>query len=108
MVTCGNHSFYSSGALLDLPQPDFSMPFNVITLTCTLVAFFVGTAINVLIRKSEWKGEGGKHTNDSDSDKKKTADATLLSKVKQRLQSLSKTVMRRWRTDKSTTKLKEQ
>jgi Gpi16 subunit, GPI transamidase component len=106
MVTCDNHSFYSSGALLDLPQPDFSMPFNVITLTCTLVAFFVGTAINVLIRKSDWKGEGGRHTNDGD--KKKDSDGTLLNKVKQRLQGLSKAVMQRWRTDKSTTKLKEQ
>lgn len=51
----GNESFqrYSSEALLiDLPTPDFSMPFNVITLSSTLLAFFFGTMINILVKKS--------------------------------------------------------
>ena len=34
-----------------LPLPDFSMPYNVITLTSTAVAFFLGTMLNVLVRK---------------------------------------------------------
>ncbi|CAN0000928.1 unnamed protein product [Scytosiphon promiscuus] len=58
---------YGEAALLDTPQPDFSMPFNVITFTSTVITFFLGTAINLLVRKSASKrrkkktktGEGG-------------------------------------------------
>jgi len=39
------------GVLIDVPTPDFSMPFNVITLTCTLVAFFFGSMMGVVVRK---------------------------------------------------------
>jgi hypothetical protein len=46
---------YGTGPLLDPPLPDFSMPFNVITLSCTAIAFFIGTLANMLIRKSDWK-----------------------------------------------------
>ncbi|KAG5191776.1 Gpi16 subunit, GPI transamidase component-domain-containing protein [Tribonema minus] len=59
LVTCGGRHYSGAAALVDLPYPDFSMPFNVVTLTCTLVAFFAGTALNVLVRKSEWRGGGG-------------------------------------------------
>ncbi len=30
------------------PTPDFSMPYNVITLTCTVMALFFGPAFNLL------------------------------------------------------------
>eukprot|EP00903_Cladosiphon_okamuranus_P018262 g16799.t1 len=43
---------YGEATLLDTPQPDFSMPFNVITFTSTVITFFLGTAINLLVRKS--------------------------------------------------------
>lgn len=43
---------YGEAGLLDTPQPDFSMPFNVITFTSTVITFFLGTAINLLVRKS--------------------------------------------------------
>ena len=39
------------GLLIDVPTPDFSMPFNVITLTCTVVAFFYGSMMGVVVRK---------------------------------------------------------
>lgn len=41
------------GVLVDVPTPDFSMPFNVITLTCTLLAFFYGSMMSVLVRKGK-------------------------------------------------------
>lgn len=42
---------YGEAGLMDTPQPDFSMPFNVITFTSTIITFFLGTAINLLVRK---------------------------------------------------------
>jgi phosphatidylinositol glycan class T len=37
--------------LLDLATPDFSMPYNVIIMTCTLVALMFGSVFNMLTRK---------------------------------------------------------
>jgi GPI-anchor transamidase subunit T len=37
--------------LLDLATPDFSMPYNVIIMTCTLVALMFGSVFNMLIRE---------------------------------------------------------
>ncbi|GAA6038309.1 hypothetical protein JCM8097_003937 [Rhodosporidiobolus ruineniae] len=37
--------------LLSLPLPDFSMPYNVIILTSTVVALFFGSVVNGLIRR---------------------------------------------------------
>lgn len=48
---------YGEAGLLDTPQPDFSMPFNVITFTSTVITFFLGTAINLLVRKSARRGK---------------------------------------------------
>lgn len=33
---------YTSNVLVDLPTPDFSMPYNVIIMTSTLLALFFG------------------------------------------------------------------
>lgn len=33
---------YADSVLLQSPMPDFSMPYNVITLTCTVLALFFG------------------------------------------------------------------
>lgn len=33
-----------------MPMPDFSMPYNVITLTCTIIALFFGSVFNTTIR----------------------------------------------------------
>jgi phosphatidylinositol glycan class T len=42
---------FTEPLLVPLPTPDFSMPYNVITLTSTVVAFFVGKMLNTLLRK---------------------------------------------------------
>jgi len=40
----------SNPLLIPMPTPDFSMPYNVITLTCTLLALFFGSIFNTSIR----------------------------------------------------------
>ena len=42
---------YTEGLLLSLPTPDFSMPYNVITLTGFIFALFFGAIFNVLVRR---------------------------------------------------------
>ncbi|KAF8959181.1 Gpi16 subunit GPI transamidase component [Flammula alnicola] len=42
---------YTSALLVDLATPDFSMPYNVIIFTCTLIAGIFGTIFNLLTRK---------------------------------------------------------
>ncbi|KAI9105570.1 GPI transamidase component PIG-T [Phlyctochytrium arcticum] len=44
---------YTETLLVALPTPDFSMPYNVITLTCTLLALFFGSMFNLLTRRFE-------------------------------------------------------
>ncbi|TPX49310.1 hypothetical protein SeLEV6574_g01564 [Synchytrium endobioticum] len=41
---------YTEPILVSLPTPDFSMPYNVITMTCTLLALFFGSTFNMLTR----------------------------------------------------------
>jgi GPI-anchor transamidase subunit T len=42
---------YTPALLVDLATPDFSMPYNVIIFTCSLVAFIFGSIFNLLTRK---------------------------------------------------------
>ncbi|KAF9585323.1 hypothetical protein BGW38_002888 [Lunasporangiospora selenospora] len=44
---------YTETLLLSLPTPDFSMPYNVITLTCTVISLFFGTIFNMMTRSLE-------------------------------------------------------
>jgi phosphatidylinositol glycan class T len=46
---------YSEGLLVMLPLPDFSMPYNVVTLSSTAMAFFFGTTVNILTRRRNIK-----------------------------------------------------
>ncbi len=46
-----NVRIYTEGLLVSLPTPDFSMPYNVITLTGTIFALFFGSVLNVLTRR---------------------------------------------------------
>jgi hypothetical protein len=47
-------TFYSeSPLLLSLPFPDFSMPFNVIAFSSTIIAFFFGSMFNTLYSSDE-------------------------------------------------------
>ena len=51
---------YTQSALVPLPLPDFSMPYNVITLSSTVIVFFVGTMLNTLLRRDDRKKPGQK------------------------------------------------
>jgi phosphatidylinositol glycan class T len=43
---------YSPDLLVPLAVPDFSMPYNVICLTSTVLAVYVGSTLNALLRRS--------------------------------------------------------
>lgn len=47
----GAERMYTPTLLVGLATPDFSMPYNVIIFTCTLVAFMFGSVFNLLTRK---------------------------------------------------------
>ena len=42
---------YTPVLLVDLATPDFSMPYNVIIMSCTLIALVFGSVFNLLTRK---------------------------------------------------------
>ncbi|KAH0586611.1 GPI transamidase component PIG-T [Termitomyces sp. J132] len=46
-----NRRLYTPTLLVDLATPDFSMPYNVIIFTCSLIAFLFGSVFNLLTRK---------------------------------------------------------
>lgn len=53
VVDFAQGSFLSSKTVLLLPPlPDLSMPFNVLSLSCTLYAFIIGSTMSLLIRKA--------------------------------------------------------
>eukprot|EP00899_Mesostigma_viride_P012049 jgi/Mesvir1/20845/Mv07936-RA.3 len=47
----GLTQLYSEGTLVHLATPDFSMPYNVITLTSTVLALLLGSLLNILLRR---------------------------------------------------------
>ncbi|KAK7991468.1 GPI transamidase component [Apiospora saccharicola] len=44
--------------LLNLPTPDFSMPYNVIIFTSTCIALAFGGLYNILVRRFVGRNEG--------------------------------------------------
>lgn len=55
----------TTSLLLPLPTPDFSMPYNVIILTSTVMALGFGSVFNILVRRfvgahevAAWQGGG--------------------------------------------------
>lgn len=44
---------YSEPSLLALPEADFSMPFNAVTVQSTILAFFLGSALAALVKRSQ-------------------------------------------------------
>ncbi|KAJ3389955.1 hypothetical protein HDU92_000765 [Lobulomyces angularis] len=52
IITFGKkeEKFYTNNLLINLPTPDFSMPYNVITLTCTVLAFLFAGIFNLMIK----------------------------------------------------------
>lgn len=55
VVWNASHTLYSPALLLLPPVPDMSMPFNIISLTCTLYVFVIGSIINTVVRRAEDK-----------------------------------------------------
>lgn len=51
-ATRSSEQVCTEGLLVVLSVPDFSMPYNVITLTCTLVALLFGSVMNALVARS--------------------------------------------------------
>ena len=44
------YQVHTDPILISLPTPDFSMPYNVITMTCTLLALYFGTMFNLVYK----------------------------------------------------------
>jgi phosphatidylinositol glycan class T len=51
VITIGNETIRTTSLLLPLPTPDFSMPYNVIILTSTVMALSFGFIFNLLVRR---------------------------------------------------------
>ncbi|EHL02829.1 putative GPI transamidase component PIG-T like protein [Glarea lozoyensis 74030] len=51
VITIGNIAIRTTSLLLPLPTPDFSMPYNVIILTSTVMALSFGFIFNLLVRR---------------------------------------------------------
>jgi Gpi16 subunit, GPI transamidase component len=77
---------YSNALLILAPLPDMSMPFNVISLTCTLYAFVIGSLLNLLIKKVSVQL---KAQLDPDKAKPQGLIALLKSKIKTRFSKRS-------------------
>ena len=52
----GSERVYVGGPLLTLPTPDFSMPFNVITMVCTALSLLSGSLLATLTKRPGWDG----------------------------------------------------
>ena len=50
----GGIRYYTKPLLVTLPTPDFSMPYNVIVMSCTVVGYMFANGFNLLVRKSVW------------------------------------------------------
>jgi hypothetical protein len=78
MVQCASNTIiYSSSMLVLLPVPNMSMPFNVLSLTCSLFAYLIGTVLIVLTKKGSEKILYKLHP-------EKKPSKSKLAKVKQR------------------------
>lgn len=73
-----NQVIYAESVLLVVPTPDFSMPYNVITLTCTVLALFYGSVFNILTRKLR---EGGARETGGGGASKGTPIQRLLARL---------------------------
>jgi hypothetical protein len=76
----GVHRVATEALLIDVPSPDFSMPFNVVTLSSTLLAFFLGTMINILVKKS-----GGDQKKGTEKDKQTSPKNGFLQRLREKL-----------------------
>lgn len=58
--------------LITISIPDSSMPFNIITLVSTVMAFLLGSMINALVRTN-----GSKETKDMNESERRDDDAVV-------------------------------
>ena len=49
---------YTGGLLIPLATPDFSMPYNVVTLTSTVIAMIFSSLFNTLLQREAGKPAG--------------------------------------------------
>ncbi|KAL3807740.1 hypothetical protein ACHAXA_008374 [Cyclostephanos tholiformis] len=81
-------TLFTPSLLLLPPVPDMSMPFNVISLSCTLWAFVLGSLLNILVRrgtesvKRELTGEKEKRMIDKLREKFKAKVTKLRKKLR--------------------------
>lgn len=75
---------YTEVLLVPLTTPDFSMPYNVITITCTVFALYFGSLLNALRRRV---AEEERHQRETAA--KKTGSFPLLSKLNAMLRGRS-------------------
>jgi hypothetical protein len=45
-------SYFSNSVVIVPPVPDMSMPFNVLSLSCSLYAYLIGTIVTLLVKRS--------------------------------------------------------
>eukprot|EP00797_Seminavis_robusta_P008509 Sro15_g011290.1 GPI transamidase component (204) ;mRNA; r:128196-128807 len=76
---------YSNSLLLLPPVPDMSMPFNVLSMSCSLYAFVVGSILNLLIRKGS---ERVQRTYDPSKVPPPGKLRQLVGKIKEKVQAL--------------------
>ena len=55
-----NQHVYTTGVLVPLPTPDFSMPYNVCCMTCTVLAIYLLGVVSVVFDKSEHDASSSK------------------------------------------------
>ena len=72
---------YTEALLVNLPTPDFSMPYNVICLTCTVIALAFGPLANITTKSLTLVGP-------------KDVPKSLVVKVKDKIFSLVKMLKR--------------
>ncbi|KAK6463095.1 GPI transamidase component PIG-T [Scheffersomyces coipomensis] len=73
------YEFRTTSLLLTLPTPDFSMPYNVIIMTCTIMSLMFGSVFNLLTKKVITEDELDQLTKQSKGSK-------LISALKEKIQ----------------------
>lgn len=69
----GRRHIYTSRLLLDVPTPDFSMPYNVIIMSSTVMAIFFGMMHGALTRRwgfVELEAPAGKSEDPAEAEKR--------------------------------------
>ncbi|KAL3930739.1 MAG: hypothetical protein SGBAC_011631 [Bacillariaceae sp.] len=75
----GRFELYSNSPLILPPVPDMSMPFNVLSLSCSLYAYLIGTIVSLLVKRASEKVTYKLHPNKKPKSK--------LGKLKEKIRS---------------------